>query len=237
MKTLRRFTCLVSLALLLAALACLATNRPGDPALYPSSAGDSGWRIHLADHGFHIGFVVARDDLAEVAQAQALPALIDVANRFRDYRFLEIGWGDGAFYRGPIGPDLASARTIAQALSGTGGASVLHVVGLEREAAAAFPGAAIVEIELSRRGSEKLAAHIEATFARSPEGVALELGPGLYGPSLFYRATPVYSAANTCNHWVASGLNKAGLGVSMAPAAFSLGLRADLAWRGWLARR
>ena len=230
----RRLARLAAMVLALAVWACLAGNRPGDPALYPPAADNAGWRIHLADHGFHIGFVIARDDLAEVAQAEALPALIDVANRFRDYRHLEIGWGDGGFYRGPIDFDLVSGATIARALAGAGGASVLHVVGLERDPAAAFPRAAIVPIELSRQGSKNLAAHLEATFARA-EGLALELGPGLYGPSLFYRAAPVYSVFNTCNHWVAAGLNRAGLGVSMFPATFSLGLRADLAWRRQIA--
>ena len=231
MKSVLRFA---AVTLLLAVLACMVTNRAGDPGLYPPTAANTGWRIHLADHGYHAGIVVARDDIAAVAASGELPALAEVARRFGGYRYLEIGWGDEGFYRGQIGFDVSSAKIAFAALSGADGRTVMHVVGLDREPATVFVHSHVVAIDLSRQGSANLAAYLNATFALSPTGSAIELGPGIYGPSLFYRAVPAYSLVNTCNHWVATGLNRAGLGVSMFAATTSLGLRSELAWRAAL---
>ena len=215
------------------ALAFVLTDQPRDGLLQPPAPGDVAWRIHVADHGFHTGFVIGREDLASLAQAEEMPALIAVADRFRDYRFLEIGWGDEGFYRGDIGLDWKSAQTTIRALLSPGNASVLHLVGLNRAPDDVFVNSHIVALDVSAQGAKNLAAFIDATFARNVDGQVVELGPGIYGPSLFYRAVPAYNILFTCNHWVASGLHKAGFGVSMFAATLSAGLRADMAWRVW----
>ena len=232
----RRFLRWTAAFLALAALACLATNRPRDAALYPAAAGAFGSRVYFLDHGYHASLVVARNDLADIARAGGLGAVTAVADKFRDYDYLEIGWGDEGFYRGAAEFDLAGSQAALRALFGPANPSALHIVGLTRPPDEVFTRSHVRPIDLSVRGAEHLARFIAATFAVQPSGLPEELGPGLYGPSLFYRAAPAYSLSHTCNHWVAEGLNAAGLGVSMFPATLSAGLRADLAlreWAGW----
>jgi hypothetical protein len=65
-----------------------------------------------------------------------------------------------------------------------------------------------------------------------PPGVPLApLGPGLYGPSLFYRSVEKFYAFNVCNHWVARLLSAAGLPTAPVLATLPQGLFFDLKWR------
>jgi len=57
------------------------------------------------------------------------------------------------------------------------------------------------------------------------------LGPGLYGPSLFYRSVEKFYAFNVCNHWVARLLSAAGLPTAPVLATLPQGLFFDLKWR------
>ena len=232
----RRLFALPAVFIALLALSWLATSRPGDPALYPAAPGATVTRIYLADHGYHASLVVPREDFGHIAQADGLRALVGVADKFRLYPFIEIGWGDEGIYRGATGIDLASAGVALKALFGPANPSVLHVVGLRDEPDAIFTASQVKPLDLSQAGAAKLARFLDATFALTPQGSIDELGRGLYGPSLFYRATPPYSLTRTCNHWVAEGLNMAGLGVSMFAATLSAGLRGDLAAREWAGR-
>ena len=76
---------------------------------------------------------------------------------------------------------------------------------------------------------------IEASSAkvrteRPPE----PLGPGLYGPSLFYRGVEAFHVFNVCNHWVARLLSAAGLPTAPVLATLPPGLLLDLKWRAGL---
>jgi hypothetical protein len=62
----------------------------------------------------------------------------------------------------------------------------------------------------------------------------VELGKGIYGPSLFYRANGHYSVINTCNMWIGELLASAGLKVSPVSSVASPGLLAELRWRNEL---
>src|SRR5262245_30222135 len=89
-----------SLLVLLAALvvATLVTARWGDAKLYPAPAGVPRVEVFVVSHGYHAGIVVPRGPMADVASAQGQAALVLLAGRFSDYRWLEIGWGDEGFY-------------------------------------------------------------------------------------------------------------------------------------------
>src|SRR5262245_9505706 len=216
-----------SLLVLLAALvvATLVTARWGDARLYPVPAGAPRIEVFVVSHGYHAGIVLPRARLAEVAGRNGLGALAAVAARFDAYRWLEIGWGDEGFYTSV--PTIASLTLpmALRALFRPGNPSVVHVVGLAQHPGAAFPNLEIVRLQLSEPGFARLVDRLDATFADATDE---PLGPGLYGPSLFYRAVGSFHLFNVCNHWIAHLLDAAGVPTAPLLATLPPGLLFDL---------
>jgi uncharacterized protein (TIGR02117 family) len=181
------------LALVLAA-ACAApvvdrAPAPGDePAV-------SVWAV---DHGWHTAIAVRRADVDR--------ALWPEVDDLPTATFVEIAWGDRAFY-------MATHATAWMAIKAAlrAGESVLHVVGLDAPIATHFPKSEIVELRVSRRGFDALMRFVADEHARDAGGRSLRLQRGLYGPSWFYAARSKYSLFSTCNTWIARALQTAGL--------------------------
>jgi uncharacterized protein (TIGR02117 family) len=227
---------IIGLAICLAAVvaATLLTLRSGDRRLYPVPAGEPTITVFVVSHGYHAGIVLPRAALGETASGRGHAALIAVSERFIAYPFLEIGWGDEGFYRSV--PTL-SALTIpmaARALFHPGNPSVLHVVGVACPPRDAFPSADIIALDLSPEGFGRMLAQIEKTFASDGGIAADDLGPGLYGPSRFYRATGTFNIFRVCNHWLVDLLAAAGVPTAPVPATLPPGLFLDLEWRSGL---
>ncbi len=157
----------------------------------------------MVGHGWHSGIVIRRDQIPTEAWPEHL--------RFPTARFLEVGWGDLAFYRSPdAGVGLALRAAFAS------GGSVLHVAGLGRPPAEFFTRAEIVTVELSGRGVEALARFVSRAYARDASGDPVDVGPGLYPGSRFYAATGRYSLLYTCNSWIGEALRAAGCPITPA---------------------
>jgi uncharacterized protein (TIGR02117 family) len=230
MKGLRRLA--LALAGLAAALLALTlwTARPGDPSLYPPSSPDT-VTVFLVSHGWHSGLVLGRESLTGEGAGAALR---NIATRFRAYDAVEVGWGEARFYRATPTLDAFDGRLALAALFTPGGSDgVIQVVGLARPVRASFPLADIVPVSLSRPGLARLLARLDAGF-RLTDGQPAALGPGLYGPSLFYEGAGRFSYSNVCNHWVADLLNAAGLPITPVLDTHPAGLLADLRWRAGL---
>ena len=88
----------------------------------------------------------------------------------------------------------------------------------------------------ARRASRAWLDKLDATFARGGDGRPEELGPGLYGPSLFFRANGTFHIFNVCNHWLAGLLDAAGVPTAPVLATLPFGLLLDLEWRSGLVR-
>ncbi len=157
----------------------------------------------MVGHGWHSGIVIRRDQIP----IEAWPEHV----RFPLARFLEVGWGDRAFYRSPdAGAGLALRAAFAS------GGSVLHVAGLGQPPAEVFTRAEIVAVELSGRAVEALTRFVSRAYARDASGDPIDLGPGLYPGSRFYAATGRYSLLYTCNSWIAEALRAAGCPITPA---------------------
>ncbi|MFS8038514.1 DUF2459 domain-containing protein [Xanthobacter sp. AM11] len=242
--------------LLLALLVVMATDLPGrghrPVGVEGAVDGAAAVPVLVVDHGYHAGLVLPRAALAARAAALGLPRLSAVAGRFVAYDWLEIGWGDEGFYRNVPYLSALTLPEALRALFAPGNPSVLHVMGGVGAPRSVFAGSDMVRLALDRDGLDALARGIEATLepglaprdrrgdshgaAKPPSSDRLqdapqELGPGLYGPSLFFRAAGAYHLTRNCNHWVARLLNGAGLPMSLAAATVSAGLMADLRWR------
>jgi uncharacterized protein (TIGR02117 family) len=225
---------LVTAALLFAALT-IATARWGDSSLWPPAAGAPITEIYIVNHGYHAGIAVPRAALAAHASRRGLSALGYVATRFADFDWLEIGWGDEGFYRYVPTVESLTAALALRALFRPGNPSVLHVVGVNNDPRAMFANSDLVPIGLSDAGFARVAAMLDSTFARRNDSVMpQELGPGLYGTSLFFRANDAFHLFNVCNHWIARVLDAAGIPTAPVLATLPFGLLLDLRWRSGL---
>ena len=111
----RRVGISLASAALLFVVAAIATARWGDRSLWPPSPGAPTTEVFIVSHGYHAGIVVDRAAMAEAAERNGDAALTAVTQRFADYRWLEIGWGDAGFYRNV--PDAASLERDVAALA------------------------------------------------------------------------------------------------------------------------
>jgi uncharacterized protein (TIGR02117 family) len=229
----RLLIALAAVALIFVA-ATLVTLRSGDRALYPAPAGAATVRVFVVSHGYHAGIVLPRATLAEVAARRGYAALIAVATRFGAFAFLEMGWGDEEFYRSAPTISSVTVPMAARALFLPGNRSVLHVVGLSYPPRAAFPAADIIALDLSAEGFDRVLARIDATFASAAGVPAEDTGPGLYGPSRFYRARGRFNIFHVCNHWLGELLDAAGVPTAPMLATLPAGLLLDLEWRSGL---
>ena len=186
---------------LIVAVGCLGPVIP----LYPPGPGDPSTPVWVVDHGWHAGLAVER--------AAIPPGLWPEQDDLAPAPYLEVGWGDAAFYRAE-NPGVGLAL---RAALGSGG-SALHVVALPASPDRIFAGREVVEMRLSRPGFRALVRFVDGTFARDGRGRAPRLGPGLYGISAFYPARGHYHLLNTCNTWIADALRSAGVPITPAYA-------------------
>lgn len=217
------------------AVAAIATARGGDASLYPPRPDSPRVEVFVASNLYHAGIVVPRAALAEVARQRGLSALVAVTARFAEYDRLEFGWGDEGFYtRAPTSHDVTTALAL-RALLLPGNPSVLHVVGLDRHPRTAYPEASMVVLMLGEDGFARLAAVLDATFARR-DGTIEDLGRGLYGPSRFFRAVGAFNVLRVCNHWITDLLHAAGVPTAPVLATLPQGLLWDLSIRAGAVR-
>jgi hypothetical protein len=125
----------------------------------------------------------------------------------RDYarsNYIEVGWGDDNGYRKPLTSGIAM-----KALAGSR-RTVLLADGFSQAIRAKYndPKFTVLAVDLSEAGFARLCDHIQETYALNEKGEPVRLGAG------WYRARGTYSAFNTCNTWVASGLRKAGCSIT-----------------------
>ena len=208
----------------LLAAVVIGTARGGDRALWPPAPGIATAEVLVVSHGYHSGLVLPRRLLIDAASRRDLPALAHVARRFAGFERLEVGWGDEAFYREVPTRASSTVMLAVRALLRPGNASVLHVVGVTDDPRAMFANSDLIRLELGAAGFERLLERLEASLARDQVGrLPQELGPGLYGTSLFFRANGTFHLFNVCNHWVADLLDAAGVPTAPVLATLPIG--------------
>jgi uncharacterized protein (TIGR02117 family) len=216
-------------------LAIVLTARPGDATKYPAAPASRRIEIFVVSHGYHSGIVLPRAAMATVAGERGRSALIAIATRFAAYPWIELGWGEEEFYRSvPTAASLTFGLAL-RALFRPGNPSVMHVVGLAAPPVMSFPQSDVVRINLSESGFASLLDKIDDSFAGAARAqLPDDLGPGLYGPSLFFRADGSFNIFHVCNHWVADTLDAAGVPTSPVLSVHPAGMLLDLRWRSGL---
>jgi uncharacterized protein (TIGR02117 family) len=231
----RRIGIGLAITALLFVFITVVTARRGDSSLWPPAPGAPITEIVIVNHGYHAGIAVPRAALAEQASRRGLSALGYIATRFADFDWLEIGWGDAGFYRYVPTAESLTPELALRALFRPGNPSVLHVVGVKNDPRAMFANSDVVPIGLSDAGFARAADMLDSTFARDKGSLMPEeLGPGLYGTGLFFRANGTFHLFNVCNHWIARVLDSAGIPTAPLLATLPFGLLLDLRWRSGL---
>lgn len=157
-------------------------------SLYPPRAGEAARTVYVINHSIlHTGIAVQRSEIPR--------GTLPVSRDYQGSRYLEVGWGEDDGYRKPLSP-----RTAFNALRGST-RTVLLCGGFDQPAE---QGRAVVAINLTKRGFDRLTRHIAQTFALDASGQPVRLEEN------WYRARGRYSAFHNCNNWVAAGLRAAG---------------------------
>jgi hypothetical protein len=177
------------LALPLLFIACAAPPS----SLSPARSGEPARTVYVVHHGaLHTGLTLKRADIPR----SSWPASREYARS----NYIEVGWGDDDGYRKPLTSGIAM-----KALAGSR-RTVLLADGFSQAIRAKYndPKFTVLAVDLSKAGFLRLCDYIQQTYALNDKGEPIRLGAG------WYRARGTYSAFNTCNTWVASGLRKAG---------------------------
>ncbi|MDF3128890.1 TIGR02117 family protein [Kiritimatiellaeota bacterium B1221] len=159
--------------------------------------------IYVHNHGRHTGISLP----AEVVN----PQFPELAIRFPDAGFYEIGWGDAGFYQAE---KITSRMTLSAVFWPT--ETVLHVVGYREHPLRYFRSSENQDVYLSREGLEGMIQFISSSFARNTEGHLRPVREGIYGDSQFFRGVGKYYLFNTCNKWTAKALASGGVNIGVA---------------------
>jgi hypothetical protein len=149
--------------------------------------------VYVVHHGaLHTGLAIRRSDIPQGHWPSSAA--------FAGSKYIEVGWGDDDGYRKP----LTSGNAI-KALMGDP-RTVLFAEGFGQSIRRKYEDRkfTVLAVDLPEAGMVQLCDHIQQTYALDKNGEPNRLGGG------WYRARGTYSAFNTCNTWLATGLRKAG---------------------------
>lgn len=189
--------------------ACSATR-----SLHPTeAAGGDGPRTRVVH-------LVARDWHTDVdLPADRLPAsLSPLAHDFPGAAHFLFGFGERAYW---TQPRPGSTDALAALVPGPG---VILVTAFRAPPPAVFPPEDVVALPVAEEGLSRLAAFLAAELREDGEFRRMADGP--YLGSRFYATSRRYSAAYTCNTWVADALHVAGTGIAPSGVLFARQLMA-----------
>ncbi len=163
-----------------------------------TAAADSEKVIYLVKIRWHTGIIFKND--------QVDTTVWQLINDFKEYDYVDVGWGDVAFYQAP-GFDLDLA---VKALF-TKTNSTLRVSGFNRSINSYLQTTDYAErLILTDDEYKRLCEYIQSAYSLN-ENMPVILSKHFGGAVKFYKAKGYYDVFNTCNTWIAKGLNAAGI--------------------------
>lgn len=191
----------LTITLIICLLFVSGCSRSPDALTPPEAASNvTDQTIYIANHGWHTGIIIEKSQIENI-----VPQL---ATRFQQYQYLEIGWGDLDFYQAD---KVTIWLTLSAALRPT--KTAVHVVGFNAEPNIYFGSSELLKMQVSTKGYQNLTRFIGNSFAYSKTDEILPINKGIYGDSQFYQGAGEYHWLNTCNHWAAKALYSVGLNI------------------------
>jgi hypothetical protein len=182
-------------------------------ALYPGAAQSSAAPqdsavIYVARRGWHVDIGFAAADLQS-----PLRSLLD---EFPGAQYLFFGFGDRRYL---LAKNRNAPVLLAALWSGRG---MILATGLTSPPTLAFGVRQVVALAVTLRQASDAQAFVWYSLERpSGNDPVRSYGAGPYEGSLFFTATPKYSAFHTCNTWAAESLATAALPIHSAGVIFA----------------
>ena len=156
--------------------------------------------IFLIKQRWHTAIVLQTSDIDS--------NLFPIVKQFREYKMIDIGWGDEEFYQYPDFDWELAFRALFIPTSST-----LRVEGISISRELYFDlSEIVVKLFISDEQFIKILKYIDDTFYRN-ENQEIILSSKAGGQIIFYAAKGEYHLFNTCNTWLAKCLNHAGLNI------------------------
>jgi hypothetical protein len=161
--------------------------------------------VFVARRGWHIDIGFAASDLE--------PPLSSLATEFPGVRYLFFGFGDRQY--------LLAKNHNAPVLWGAlwPGRGILLITGLSKRPNEAFGATHVAALPVTRQQLHDTQAFVWNSLER--QGATHSSARGPYDGSLYFSATPRYSAFHTCNTWAAEALKAAALPIHSAGVLFA----------------
>lgn len=172
--------------------------------------------VYVADHGWHTGLMVLAQDFKPRASLRT--------TFFDDKRWIEVGWGDAAFYQAEETSFTLALRALFSPTD-----AVMHVYAFDPAPNTNFPESTVKPVRMTAAGYRKLLAFVQAGFTRDADGEPTPVKRGLYGRSYFFKGEGSYSLDRTCNTWTAEALQAGGVIIDPSEATTSGGVMDQIA--------
>jgi len=159
--------------------------------------------VYIMSSGIHTGLIIPVNTFSVEK--------ITAVNFFRDYKFIDFGWGDEDYYQKPGGGKFClGVKAVALPSS-----SVMRVQGFSNapDDVARWSDYA-VQFALDTGSFIRLCEYIENSFRKDKRKALMETSRKRNGEIIFFKSVYYYHGFNTCNTWAARALNRAGLDIS-----------------------
>jgi uncharacterized protein (TIGR02117 family) len=172
----------------------------------------SGTTIYIRSNGFHTDLILPLHHTDSTRDWMNIIGNDTLRQKFNQYKWIGLGWGDEGFYFDSYNGKFPSAGTTVKAIFWPTH-SLMHVEFIQQRPRV---GERVVQLHLRDAEYRKLCVAIKASFARNEKGLcSLRQERGYAYNDVFYDAENQYHLFNTCNHWTNGVLKQAGLKASL----------------------
>ncbi len=156
------------------------------------------YTIFLVKQRWHTGIVIKVSEIDTTIWPEI--------NDFRNFDYVDAGWGDSAFYQNPN----FNIEQAAMALF-VPTASTLRIYGFNSSTKNFLKYYdAAVEIKINGLQLKQVCKYIHCAYYQGTDGKIIIYKEEYRGRIKFYKAKGKYDIFNTCNTWIARGLNEIG---------------------------
>ncbi len=164
---------------------------------------ESKYAVYVLSSGIHTGIIIPVNNITRER--------IDAINFFKNYEYIDFGWGDEGYYQDHGGDKFclgikAVAIPTSSVMRVEGFSGILEDIIHWSDYAIQFD---VTETELT-----ELCVYIDGSFRRDKNNRLIETLRKRKGEVIFFKSVYYYHIFNTCNTWAARGLQCAGLNVS-----------------------